>query len=164
MKISAIFLLCISAAAISFGQVEGNPNTKPTELGRTVYGLGLAAGMAGGAGFSFRHHLPSIFSYQLVGGIIRTNSELNYDFGGEVQFDLTRGEANRFFAAGAMGYYYSGDNGSNGLSASTRFGVGIGNEWANQGLFHVTLEVLMTFFNDGTIIPTPALSAHYYFF
>ncbi|MBM2846178.1 MAG: hypothetical protein HW407_1490, partial [Bacteroidetes bacterium] len=62
----------------------------PTTLNQNVFGLGFFAGPATGLGLSFRHHLPTTFSYQVTGGIIKANDRLQYDIGVEGQFDLAR--------------------------------------------------------------------------
>lgn len=165
MKLITVLLasfLCLYTAA---GQVDGSSSgTRPLSLGRNVYGLGLSGGLVSGFGLSFRHHLPSTFSYQVVGGIIKGGQDLSYNIAGEIQADIMRGEQNRFYACGGMGYFFVGDTSVNNLSAPVRFGVGVGNEWSNVAQFHVAAEVMLTFFNDGIIIPLPQLSAHYYFF
>ena len=136
----------------------------PTQLGRSVYGLGFSAGAVSGIGLSFRHHLPTALSYQIVGGIIKADTKLYYDLGTEIQFDLVRGERTRFFAGGGVGYFYSGESGTNNLSGPFRVGLGIGGEFSHIQFLHLSVEGMFTFFSDGTILPLPQISAHYYFF
>jgi len=133
-------------------------------LTENVYGLGLALGAASGVGLSFRQHFPGYVSYQLIGGIIKVDSETSYDFGGELQYDFIRGQGVRFFAAAAAGYYYSGGRQGNDIEAPGRIGVGIGGEVPVQGGFHVSGELLFTFFSDGNVLPLPQVSMHYYFY
>jgi len=132
---------------------------------KSVYGVGLSAGLVSGFGLSFRHHFPFDFSYQIVGGIISADRNLHYNIGGEAQYDLAHSETIRFFVSGGIGFFYSGESGNNGLSAPLRAGIGIGGEWLSLlSPVHISGEVLFTFFSDGTVLPLPQLSAHYYFF
>ncbi|MBI4548329.1 MAG: hypothetical protein HY707_10135 [Ignavibacteriae bacterium] len=132
---------------------------------RSVYGVGFSAGLVSGFGLSFRHHFPYEFSYQLVGGIISVDRNLHYNLSIEAQYDLAHSAATRFFAGGGVGFFYSGESGHNNLSAPLRVGVGIGGEWVNIfSPVHLTGEILFTYFSDGTVLPLPQASVHYYFF
>ncbi|MBI4536193.1 MAG: hypothetical protein HY708_07930, partial [Ignavibacteriae bacterium] len=137
---------------------------QPTGLHDHVFGLGLFGGAATGFGLSFRHHLPGSFSYQLTGGIIKIDNRLSYDIGAEGQYDLVRTTSSRFFVAGGAGHYYSGKSGTNSLKAPTRYGFGVGGEFAMTPGLHTMVEALFTFFSDGTILPLPQLGFHYYFY
>ncbi|HMK38034.1 MAG TPA: hypothetical protein VK569_01760 [Bacteroidota bacterium] len=133
-------------------------------LKQNVFGLGLAAGAASGIGISFRQHFPGYFSYEINGGIIKVNKETSYDFGAELQYDFIRGAGVRFFSALAGGYYYSGGVNGNNVEAPARLGVGVGGEVPIQGGFHISGEILFTFFSDGTVLPLPQVAMHYYFY
>jgi hypothetical protein len=165
MKTTLVILLVLVVATGSLrAQIESQGLNRPLDLGATVYGIGGSIGAASGFGFSFREHFPTILSYQIVAGAYRTSDVTAYDIGGELQFDVMRGVRNRFFGVVAAGYFYSGDNNNNNLAAPWREGIGIGNEWLTETHLHITGELLMTFFSDGTILPLPQFSAHYYFF
>ena len=163
-------LLFALALILSFSsvraQVIGSGSSQPVALGRTVLGLGGSIGLTGGIGVSFRDHFPSVVSYQIVAGIIKPDARVSYDAGFELQADIMKGETNRFYICAATGYFFNGEGGKNELSAPWRVGVGAGNEWANfnTSQFHVDLELLITYFNDETVIPIPQLGVHYYFF
>ena len=144
-------------------QVVVPDTNQPTKLGKTVYGLGFSAGAGTGLGVSFRHHIPSEFSYQIVAGIIKVDTKLHYDIGLEAQFDLVRGDWTRFFAGGGLSYFYSGESG-NSLNGPFRVALGVGGEFSTIRLVHFTLEGMFTYFSDGTILPLPQVSIHYYFF
>ncbi len=135
-----------------------------TELRANVFGLGFAVGAASGVGLSFRHHLPSAWSYQVTGGIIKVNDQVSAAIGGEVQYDLVRSGKTRYFAGGGIGYYYSGKSSGNDLDAPGRLGIGIGGEFLVAPSMHTTAELLFTYFTDGTILPLPQLGFHYYFY
>ncbi len=141
-----------------------SPSTQTTHLEKNVFGLGLSAGLTSGFGISFRQHFPSEFSYQFIGGIIKTDTRLHYNLGSEIQYDVFHGTTTRFFTSGGIGYFYSGESGNNYLSAPLRIGAGIGGEWSNIASFHIAGELMFTYFSDGTVLPLPQLSAHYYFF
>jgi len=128
-----------------------------------AFGLGLSLGAASGIGLSFRHHFPSTISYQLTGGIINVDDRMQYCFGVEVQADLSRTYTTRFFAAGAAGYYHAGKSGKNEMVGPGRAGIGIGGETYLGGGFHGSLELLFTYFTDGTVLPLPQCAFHYYF-
>ena len=127
-----------------------------------IYGLGISGGAATGLGVSFRAHFPSLLSVQVVGGIMKTSSVLSSSIGGQVQYDLVRGSSMRFFGAGGLSYYYSGD-GVNNLKGPFRLGVGVGGEFLVRQSLSVTVEGMFTYFSDGVIVPLPELSIHYYF-
>ena len=145
-------------------QVEVPNQNKPKELGQSVFGLGLSAGYVSGFGLSFRHHLPSVLSYQIIGGIIKIDTKLHYNIGSEIQFDLARGETSRFFVCGGMGYFYSGESGHNNLDGPFRLGLGIGGETTKSESFSLAGELMFSYFSDGTVLPLPQVSAHYYFY
>ena len=145
-------------------QVNVPVQEKPKELGQAVFGLGLSAGYVSGFGLSFRHHLPSVISYQIVAGIIKIDTKLHYNIGGEMQFDLVRGETTRFFVCGGMGYFHSGESGNNDLDGPFRVGLGIGGEVVRAESFSLAGELMFSYFSDGTVLPLPQVSAHYYFF
>lgn len=153
-------ILCVrSAAAQAVLPEEGQEKT----LGRNVFGLGMAGGLVSGFGLSFRHHLPSEWSYQLVSGVIKVDDRLHYNIGGEVHFDLLRSEQTRFFLSGGMGYFYSGPSYKNDLKGPFRMGFGLGAERGAARTFSATGELLFTYFSDGSIIPLPQIGFHYYF-
>ena len=129
-----------------------------------VFGLGLAGGAATGVGLSFRHHLPGSWSYEINGGVIKVDNKTSYAIGTEVQYDLVRAPQSRFFVAGGVGYYYSGGKHGNLMDGPTRVGMGIGGELPMSSGFHVTGELLFTYFSDGTILPLPSAGFHYYFY
>ena len=165
MKKTFIVISLLALAGIARTQVVTPSNENSRELGQTVYGLGLKAGCAGGFGISFRHHFPSPYSYQLVGGIIKVNTKLRYDIALELQYDLVRGDGSRFFACAASGYFYSSESVTpNELDGPMRVGLGIGGEWLRVQPFHLTAELMFTYFSDGTVLPLPEVGAHYYFF
>lgn len=145
------------------GQVLPPRPTGEKELRQSVFGLGISAGFASGIGLSFRHHLPGKMVYQIVGGIIKSKDELNYSVGGELQFDLQRTAGSRFFIVGAAGYFYSGSNDTNGMEAPGRIGLGIGGEIPLGDDLGLTGELLFTYMSDGTVLPLPQASIHYYF-
>lgn len=153
------------ASRVGFGQVvipeKGGASVR---LGKEIFGLGIAAGPASGLGISFRHHLQSQLSYGLIGGIIKIDRDVSYDFGFEAQWDLSRGESSRFFAVGGTSFFYSGSDDENELEGPWRLGLGIGGEFDYRGVLNLSVEGLFTYFSDGTILPLPQVSIHYYFF
>ncbi len=163
MRTLILILATVFSMTIAEAQVVVQ-NQESRMVPRSIYGLGLAAGFASGFGLSFRHHLPGFFSYQIIAGVIKVDKETDYNVGGELQFDIMRGDISRFFADVAMGYFYSGDKGRNKLDGPYREGLGFGWEWMTVGPMNFTTELLFTNFSDGTILPLPQFSAHYYFF
>ncbi len=144
-------------------QVDVPTQDRPKELPRTVYGLGAFGGLVGGIGLSFRHHLPTPFSYQVTAGIIKVDSKTHYDVGAEAQYDLVRGESMRFYACGGLGYFYSGTDG-NELDGPFRLGAGVGIEQSRVEGFSFSVELLFTYFSNGTVLPLPQAGVHYYFY
>jgi hypothetical protein len=132
-------------------------------LGKTVYGVGLAAGPASGIGVSFRAHLPNKSSFQGIFGIIKTSDKLSLSVGGEYQYDLVRSNATRFFFGPGISYFYSGSS-HNEIAGPFRAGIGLGGEINIRDVFHVTIEGMYVFFSDGSVLPLPQISAHYYFY
>ncbi|HZY09927.1 MAG TPA: hypothetical protein VFF29_02130 [Bacteroidota bacterium] len=164
MKIIIIILSTFLFAVNSRAQVGVPTQEHSTELERAVYGLGVSAGYVSGFGLSFRHHLSSPFSYQIVGGIIKIDKALHYNLGSVIEYDLVRGETTRFYTCGGAGYFYSGESGGNDLDGPFRFGVGIGIEKSRLEALSISGEFMFTFFSDGTVLPLPQISFHYYFY
>jgi hypothetical protein len=161
MRIVIAFALLFATSSGLRAQVE-MPSSQSTRIHQNVFGLGFFGGASGGFGLSFRHHLPSPLSYQITGGILKVGGKLRSDIGGEVHYDLARGTGTRFFVAGGLAYYYSGDGG-NEMKAPTRGGFGLGGEWVMSGGLHFLAEGMFTFFSDGTILPLPQIGFFYYF-
>jgi hypothetical protein len=156
-----VFTILLAAAVTAQVSV---PENASVQTDRSIFGVGLSAGMASGFGLSFRHHLPGSLSYQIVGGIIKADSKTYSNIGGEIQVDFVKGEVTRFYGSVAAGYFYKGSSGNNDLAGPVRGGFGVGGEWLNLNPFHFAGELLFTYFSDGTILPLPQVSAHYYFF
>jgi hypothetical protein len=131
---------------------------------RQVFGIGLTAGPIDGAGISFRHHLPALFSYSVNAGIIKVDQNLHYAIGGDIQYDLARSTNGRYFLLLGIGYYYSGSTSTNEMKGPFRTGLGVGAEFAANGPLHVSLMGAFTFFSDGTILPLPQIGILYYFY
>ena len=167
MRRSRILILLVAlpllAATASAQAVLPEKGHEPG-LRENIFGLGADFGAACGLGLSFRHHLPSVFSYQITGGIIKVDDKLSYDFGMEGQYDLVRGALNRFYVAGCFAYYYSGRTSHNDLSGPWRMGLGIGGEQSFDSGLHGSLELVFTYFSDGTVLPLPQAGFHYYFY
>jgi hypothetical protein len=164
-KITARFtILLIACATLAQAQVVAPSAESDHPLRQSLFGLGIFGGPAGGLGLSFRHHLPSAFSYQLTGGIINVDDKLKYDVGVEAQFDLVRGPTGRFFAAGAASYFYSGKEGVNEMKGPGRVGLGVGGEVFLGSGFHATGDLMFIYFSDSTVLPLPQVGIFYYFF
>lgn len=161
--LSAVVLSLVSMCSIANSQVVLPDRGIEPGLRENVFGLGLWGGAATGLGLSFRHHLPSQFSYMVTGGIIKINERLSYDIGMELQFDLSRTMTNRFFIAGGFGQFYSGKDG-NEMKAPTRAGLGLGGEFAVTPGIHTTIEAMFTYFSNGDVLPLPQFGFHYYFY
>lgn len=157
-------LVVLLAPATTEAQVIVSERGSQTTLSRNVFGLGFEGGPTTGLGLSFRHHLPSPFSYQIVGGVLKATDRLFYSVGTELEYDLSRTSAVRFYAATAFAYFYSGISGHNDMVAPTRVGVGIGAEGVVGGGFHINGDLLFTFFSDGTVLPLPQIGLYYYFY
>ena len=164
MKSFLVIVLIVAGAAACVAQVSLPNQDQKQQFSRSIFGLGVSASFVNGFGFSFRHHLPSEISYQVGFGIIKTASNLLYNLGGEMQYDITRSGDTRFYACGGLGYFYAGESGSNDLSGPFRVGVGVGGELRKIESFHLSGGLMITYFSDGTIWPLPELSAHYYFY
>ncbi len=154
-----LFLLVSAAGAqVSVSDVKGDA------FGKSVYGLGFSGGPASGLGISYRYHTEGKSSLQAVFGVFKPKTtDTFYSFGAEFQQDLTRSNSARFFFGAASSYIYNGSGGNN-YSAPFRFGAGLGGEFLMQDAVHFTFEGLFTYFSDGTILPLPQLSIHYYFY
>jgi len=157
-----LLLVCFSATA----RAQAVLPEKGREGGvrENVFGLGLAGGAATGVGISFRHHLPGSWSYQITGGIIKVDEKRSYAVGAEGQYDLIRAAASRFFVVGGFGYYYSGTGNGNTMEGPARISLGVGGEIPLVGAFHISGELLFTYFSDGTVLPLPQVGMYYYFY
>lgn len=155
----ALLLFISSAdAQVAVSSVKGD------SFGKSVYGLGFTGGPASGIGLSYRYHTEGKSSLQAVLGVFKPkNTDTFYSFGAEFQQDLTRSNSARFFFGAASSYIYNG-SGGNKYSAPFRFGAGLGGEFLLQDAVHLTFQGLLTYFSDGTILPLPQVSFHYYFY
>jgi opacity protein-like surface antigen len=162
-RLVSIGLALVLASSASLAQVVMPQREGAAEMRQSVFGLGFAFGPATGLGLSFRHHLPTTFSYQVNGGIIKVDDRMSYSVGAEFQADLSRNNAVRFFAAAGCSYFYTGKTSHNEMEGPGRLGVGLGGEFHAGSGVHATLEMLFTYFNDGTVLPLPQLGLHYYF-
>lgn len=159
--LSIVLVVLLASTCVS--QVSAPNQDQSKQFTRSIYGLGASASVVSGFGLSFRQHLPSEFSFQLVFGIIKTESELDYNIGGEAQYDIIRAVDTRFYVCGGVGYFYSGESG-NSLSGPLRIGGGVGGEWRSIESFHISGGLLFTYFSDGTVLPLPEMSIYYYFY
>ena len=158
-----LFFALLCAAPASVAQVSVQGNQKAENFGKDVYGLGLSVGPASGIGISFRNHLPSKISYQLVGGIIKAGDKTSASIGGEFQFDLVRGTTTRLYFGPSISYFYSGTD-SNTYVGPFRAGIGVGGELSLQQAVHVSLEGVFVYYSNGDIAPMPQIALHYYFY
>jgi hypothetical protein len=158
----AVFLLL--SAGVANGQAILPERGQERGLRENVFGLGVFGGPASGFGLSFRHHLPSPFSYQITGGIIKVDDRLSYDIGCEAQYDLARGATSRFFVGAGAAYFYSGKTSHNDMNGPGRIGLGIGGEVAVSSGLHTSLDLMFTYFSDATVLPLPQLGFYYYFY
>ncbi len=157
-------ILLLSLCMLSANAQVAVSNVKGDAFGKSVYGLGFSGGPASGIGLSYRYHTEGKTSLQGVLGVFKPkNTDTFYSFGVELQQDLTRSNSARFFFGAATSYNYNGSNGNN-YAAPFRFGAGLGGEFLLQDAVHLTFQGLLTYFSDGTILPMPQLSIHYYFY
>lgn len=164
MKYSTILFIIVSAAVLPLQAQVAVSSVKGESFGKSVYGLGFSGGPASGIGGSYRFHTEGKSSFQAVFGVFKPkNTDTFYSFGAEFQQDLTRSNSARFFFGAASSYIYNG-SGGNKYSAPFRFGAGLGGEFLLQDAVHFTFQGLFTYFSDGTILPLPQLSIHYYFY
>lgn len=160
--VAGVIAVLLTATGLN-AQVSASGLSRAESMGRSVYGLGFAAGYASGVGISFRSHLPSKSSVQGVFGIIKTSSTLYMSLGAEYQYDLVRGNQTRFFAVGSTGYFYRGSD-RNEVNGPFRIGAGIGAEFNLREAIHVTLAGQFVYASNHTVLPLPQLAIHYYFF
>lgn len=159
-QIAAVILLlpAFSSAQVAVTSVKGEA------FGKSVYGLGFSGGPASGVGISYRYHAEGKASLQGVLGIFKPkNTDTFYSFGAEYQHDLTRSNSARFFFGAATSFFFNGSD-ANRYAAPFRFGAGLGGEFLLQEGVHMTFQGLFTYFSDGTIVPLPQISIHYYFY
>jgi len=165
MKILTVVCMVVLLSPVTvLAQVESPGAARGPEFRQSVFGLGVFGGAATGLGLSFRHHLPSSVSYQIVGGVISTSEKLSFDLGMQMQYDLMRSQSTRFYAGGGLAYFFSGKSGGeNTMAGPGRLGLGIGGEFITDADFSASLELMFTYFTDGTILPLPQCGVHYYF-
>lgn len=163
-KLFLIVLLAVVVLSSHSNAQVAAVSPKGSEFGNGINGLGFSGGTASGAGLSYRYHTEGKISVQGVIGIFKPKTtDTFYSFGMELQDDLTRSNATRFFIGLSSSYFYNGSD-SNKYAAPFRAGLGLGGEFLVQDALHVTLEGLFTYFSDGTILPLPQISFHYYFY
>src|SRR5271157_4519014 len=157
-----LLFFLISGPTYVFSQVSVQGSQQAADLGRNVYGLGVSVGPASGVGISFRNHLPSKISYQIVGGIIKSGDNTSASIGAEFQYDLVRAKSTRLFFGPSTSYFYSG-SGGNTFAAPFRLGIGVGGELNVQAAVNISLEGVFVYFSNGDIAPMPQIACHYYF-
>lgn len=160
---SCILFGIAAVVSISQAQVSVQGNQRAEDLGKTVYGLGVAVGPASGVGISFRDHLPSKMSFQIVGGIIKSGDKTSSTIGGEFQYDLVRTAKTRLFFGPSVSYFYSG-SGENTYAGPFRAGMGVGAEFSAAASVNLSFEGVFVYFSNGDIAPLPQISCHYYFY
>jgi len=159
--LSLIVVLAIPLGTASAQVIAPGPGAS-AGFSHSVFGIGFFGGPATGLGLSFRHHLPSVLSYQITAGAISIESKLSYDFGLELQVDVFRSYSSRFYFGGGTAYFYSG-KGGNTMNGPVRLGLGVGLEYAASPGLHVMGDLFFTYFSDGTVLPLPQLGFFYYF-
>ncbi len=162
--VAVAVLLLVALVVPSRAQVVVTDRMQTPSMRTNVFGLGFAGGPATGLGISFRHHLPSPFSYSITGGIIKASDKLLYSLGAEGQYDLSRSPNLRFFAVAGLSYFYSGTSGHNDMTGPGRVGVGAGAETELGSGVHILGDLAFTYFTDGTVLPLPQLGIYYYFY
>ena len=166
MKQSHMFILVIllSVAMLPMNAQVTAQTSRGENFNQGIYGLGFSGGAASGVGVSLRYHLVDKSSFQIVGGIFRPKSTDTFvSLGAEYQRDLVRSNSSRYYFCVASSYIYNGDS-TNSVVAPFRAGTGLGGEFLVQEGVHFTFQALFTYFSDGTILPLPQLSFHYYFY
>ena len=161
MLIASSIAVLLSAPA--FGQTAMPDRSQPTGFREEVFGLGLFGGPVGGLGVSFRHHLRLPLSYQITAGVIKTDRRLLYDVAIEGEYDISRGERGRFFVGTGFGYFYSGESKGNEMKGPFRLGIGGGAETTISPVLTGVVQLMFTYFSDGTVLPLPEVGVFYYF-
>ncbi len=160
--VRSLFILVVLPVVL-YGQVSVSGENRAEGFDKPVYGLGFSGGPASGVGLSFRDHFPGKLSLQLVFGILKDKVNTFVSTGAELQYDLVRGSTTRFYFGPGVGYFYNGSK-SNTFEAPTRVGIGLGGEFNIRDALHLSVEGMFVFFSDGSIIPLPQASIHYYFY
>jgi len=158
-----LFMTCIFCSESSLSQVSVQGSQKAENFGKNVYGLGISGGPASGVGISFRNHLPSKISYQIVGGIIKSAERTSASIGVELQYDLVRATTTRLFFGPSTSYFYTGSD-ENTYVGPFRIGIGVGGELNVQNAVNITLEGVFVYYSNGDIAPMPQVALHYYFY
>ncbi len=160
-----IYLMLLASRTVAQVNVSTEDIERPRHFSENIFGVGLHGSLVTGFGLSFRQRFAgTAIAYQINGGIIKVNSFLYYDIGGELQFDLSGSDFDRIYVIGGIGYYYSGENGKNDLKTPLRIGIGLGYEYAFTRQIGISLGLLISgFFPNGDILPLPQIGIHYFF-
>ena len=158
-------LLVALAASTGYAQTSSTENTAGEQrvFADNLFGVGLHESLCSGMGLSFKHHIAQTpIAYSITGGAWKTQDITLYDFGFDVQYDLSV-EESRLYAVAGFGHYYSGKS-SNEREAPTRFGAGIGYEIPFMKRFGLSIDIMITSFQPtGDILPLPSLGTYIYF-
>ncbi len=157
------------ASLISASPMMAQTATTGTQAGTVglfatnVYGVGLSASLCSGMGLTFRQHFAyTPLAYQVTGGVWKTQTLGMYDFGAQIQYDLSLA-TNRLYALAGGGYYYYGHTAQE-LASPARVGLGVGYEMTYGESVGLSLNLLVTVFEpDGDILPLPSLDLLIYF-
>lgn len=129
------------------------------------FGIGAQLGFATGTGISLRYTDPRRMAGEVNFWYITLGKDKAfYSVGAEFQYQLDNSLDSRLYAVAGIGYYGNSEaNVDNTLSAPARIGAGVGYEWFISRAAALDAEMLLTFFTDKTVLPTPQIGFVYYF-
>ena len=126
-------------------------------------GLGLAAGLSTGLGFSYIHHTAHGFAGQATGILLKSNQNAWYDAGVGLQRTLAGGSLTRVYAGLDAATYHR----THPLTPPTvdwNIGLGLGIETLWHGSYGLSAEVQeMWKTRQGDVVLAPAIAVRYYF-
>lgn len=132
-------------------------------LTKSHWGVGLQAGLLSGMGISVRFHPHERYGFEFNAGAWKGSDNLLASFGAEAQYDFDWSGRSRFYGFVGMGYYQNGKDDPDDLEGPFRAGFGAGYDWDISSAVILSVELGVTWFTDGPILPLPQVGISYLF-
>jgi hypothetical protein len=120
-------------------------------------GLGVAAGLTTGYGFSYIHHDPSGWATLATGILWKSSERTRYSVGLNIQRTVAGNARSRVYVDGGGAFFHH-------YVTDFNIGAGIGIEVLWKQSFGVSVDLDEAWLTrKGDVVVAPAASAHYYF-
>ena len=119
--------------------------------------LGGAVGMASGMGFAFRRLPQEQLGFQVTFIGWKVGDEHFLSVGIQPMYAINKSSTNRLYALGGVGYFSTVDENR------VNIGVGLGVEFFVMEQIGSSVDLTLTYLDNGDIVPLPQVAFLYYF-